>query len=128
MSTEQILQERAEYKYGFRTEIEAEVFAKGLSEEVIRKISAKKNEPEFMLEFRLKAYKKFLQMKPPHWSNTTFEEIDFQDISYYAEPKNKPKLASLDEVDPELLKTFEKLGIPLEEQKRVNKCCSRCCI
>ena len=120
MSTEEILKEREEYKYGFRTEVESEVFAKGLSEEVIRKISAKKQEPEFMLNFRLKAYKKFLEMRPPSWSNTKFPPIDFQDISYYAEPKNKAKLSSLDQVDPEILRTFEKLGIPLEEQKRLS--------
>lgn len=120
MSTEEILKEKQEYKYGFRTDIESEVFEKGLSEEIIRRISAKKEEPEFMLNFRLKAYKKFLEMKAPTWSNTNFPPIDFQDISYYAEPKSKPKLSSLDEVDPEILRTFEKLGIPLEEQKRLS--------
>ncbi len=119
MSTEQILLEKEEYKYGFSTDIESFVFEKGLSEEIVRRISEKKGEPAFMLEFRLKAYKKFLEMSPPKWSNTTFPPIDFQDISYYSEPKNKPKLASLDDVDPEILKTFEKLGIPLEEQKRL---------
>jgi Fe-S cluster assembly protein SufB len=120
MSTEQLLKEKQEYKYGFRTEIESEVFEKGLNEDVIRRISEKKGEPEFMLNFRLKAYEKFLKMKPPEWSNTNFPPIDFQDIAYYSEPKNKPKLASLDEVDPEILRTFEKLGIPLEEQKRLS--------
>ncbi len=120
MTTEEILKERVEYKYGFRTEIESLVFDKGLSEKVIQRISAIKEEPEFMLQFRLKAYKKFLEMKPPTWSNTTFPPIDFQNISYYAAPKNKPKLASLDQVDPEILRTFEKLGIPLEEQKRLS--------
>lgn len=119
MSTEEILKEKQEYKYGFRTDVESEVFEKGLSEDVIRRISEKKGEPEFMLEFRLKAYKRFLEMKPPTWSNTNFPPIDFQDISYYSEPKNKPKLSSLDEVDPEILRTFEKLGIPLDEQKRL---------
>lgn len=119
MSTEQLLKEREEYKYGFSTDIESEVFEKGLNEDVIRRISEKKGEPEFMLNFRLKAYKKFCEMKAPTWSNTTFPDIDFQDIAYYAEPKNKPKLSSLDEVDPEILRTFEKLGIPLEEQKRL---------
>lgn len=119
MSTEQILLEKEEYKYGFSTDIESFVFEKGLSEEIVRRISEKKQEPAFMLEFRLKAYKKFLEMDPPKWSNTTFPPIDFQDISYYSEPKNKPKLASLADVDPEILKTFEKLGIPLEEQKRL---------
>ncbi|MCH9811555.1 Fe-S cluster assembly protein SufB [bacterium] len=120
MSTEEILKEKQEYKYGFRTEVESEVFAKGLSEEVVRAISAKKGEPEFLLNFRLKAYKKFLEMKAPTWSNAKFPPIDFQDISYYAEPKSKPQLSSLDEVDPEILRTFEKLGIPLEEQKRLS--------
>ncbi len=120
MSTEEMLNERAEYKYGFRTEVESDVFPKGLSEEVIRKISEIKEEPKWLLQFRLKAYKKFLEMKPPRWSNTTFPEIDFQDISYYSAPKNKPSLASLDQVDPEILRTFEKLGIPLEEQKRLS--------
>ncbi len=119
MSTEQILLEKEEYKYGFSTDIESFVFEKGLSEEIVRRISEKKQEPSFMLEFRLKAYKKFLEMSPPKWSNTTFPPIDFQDISYYSEPKNKPKLASLEDVDPEILKTFEKLGISLEEQKRL---------
>jgi Fe-S cluster assembly protein SufB len=120
MSTEQILKDKQEYKYGFSTDVESEVFEKGLSEDVIRRISAKKDEPEFMLNFRLKAYKKFLTMTPPDWSNTKFPPLDFQDISYYSEPKNKPKIASLDEVDPEILRTFEKLGIPLEEQKRLS--------
>jgi Fe-S cluster assembly protein SufB len=119
MTTQEILREKESYKYGFHTDIESEVFEKGLSEEIIRKISSMKQEPEFMLEFRLKAYKKFLAMTPPSWSNTTFPPIDFQDISYYAAPKNKPKLAHLDQVDPEILRTFEKLGIPLEEQKRL---------
>jgi Fe-S cluster assembly protein SufB len=120
MSTEEMLNERAEYKYGFRTEVESDVFPKGLSEEVIRKISEIKEEPQWLLQFRLKAYKKFIEMKPPTWSNTAFPEIDFQDISYYSAPKNKPSLASLDQVDPEILRTFEKLGIPLEEQKRLS--------
>lgn len=119
MSTQEILEEKKEYKYGFRTEIESEVFEKGLNEDVIRRISKKKNEPQFLLDFRLKAFKKFLTMKAPTWSNTTFEPIDFQDIRYFAEPKSKPKLDSIDQVDKELLRTFDKLGIPLEEQKRL---------
>lgn len=107
-----------EYKYGFVTDIETETIGKGLSEETIRIISAKKNEPEWMLEFRLKAFRRWLEMKEPdYWANFKYPHIDFQDITYYAAPKQKAKKQSLDEVDPELLKTFEKLGIPLSEQK-----------
>lgn len=119
MATKELLQDRSEYKYGFRTPIASETFPKGLSEETIRAISAKKNEPEFLLNFRLKAYKKWLEMTPPTWAEANFEPIDFQDIRYYSEPKEKQTLDSLDQVDPELLKTFEKLGIPLDEQKRL---------
>lgn len=108
-----------QYPYGFVTPIEKESFPKGLSEETIRALSAKKNEPAFMLEFRLKAYKRWLEMKEPHWLHAKYPPIDYQDITYYSAPKKKPELASLDEVDPELLKTFEKLGIPLDEQKRL---------
>lgn len=106
-----------EYKYGFVTPIETETIPKGLSEETIRLISKKKDEPEWMLEFRLKAYRQWLKMKEPRWGNFEYPKIDFQDITYYAAPKQKPKRNSLDEVDPELLKTFEKLGIPLSEQR-----------
>lgn len=107
-----------EYKYGFVTDIETETIGKGLSEDTIRIISAKKNEPEWMLEFRLKAFRRWLEMKEPdYWANFKYPHIDFQDITYYAAPKQKAKKKSLDEVDPELLKTFEKLGIPLSEQK-----------
>ncbi|MFN8256871.1 MAG: Fe-S cluster assembly protein SufB [Bacteroidales bacterium] len=106
-----------EYEAGFFTDIETEVFPKGLNEDVIRALSAKKNEPDFMLEFRLNAYRKWTLMKEPKWAHLKYEEPDFQDISYYAAPKNMPKYNSLDEVDPELIKTFEKLGVPLEEQK-----------
>src|SRR5579863_2912101 len=102
-----------EYKYGFVTPIASEVFPKGLTEETIRAISAKKEEPPFLLEFRLKAFRKWQTMTEPHWLNAHYPPIDYQNISYYAEPKSKPRLESLDEVDPELLKTFEKLGIPL---------------
>ncbi|MDF2576865.1 MAG: FeS assembly protein SufB [Chlamydiales bacterium] len=120
MSTEAILAERSEYKYGFSTQIEKETLPKGLSKEIICQISAKKNEPSFVLDFRLKAYEEFLQMQEPHdWPNIEYPPINYQDICYYSAPKNKPKLNSLDEVDPELLATFEKLGIPLEEQKRL---------
>lgn len=106
-----------EYKYGFVTDIESERFPKGLNEDVVRAISEKKGEPAFLLDFRLRAFRKWQEMKEPNWANVKIDPIDFQDISYYSEPKKKPKLNSLDEVDPEILKTFEKLGIPLEEQK-----------
>lgn len=119
MSTEELLAERAEYKYGFVTPIESEVFPKGLTEETIRAISAKKGEPDFLLQFRLKAFRKWLTMKEPKWANVHYPDIDYQNISYYSEPKSKPQLERLDQVDPELLKTFEKLGIPLDEQKRL---------
>ena len=106
-----------EYKYGFTSDIEQELLPKGLSEDVIRFISARKNEPEWMLEWRLKAYQQWQTMKEPTWPNVDYPPVDFQDIIYWAAPKKKPELGSLDEVDPELLATFEKLGIPLEEQK-----------
>ncbi len=106
-----------DYKYGFVTDIESDQAPKGLSEDIVRLISSKKNEPEFMLEFRLKAYRHWLTMKEPTWANVDYPPIDLQDLIYYSAPKNIKKLASLDEVDPELLKTYEKLGIPLFEQK-----------
>ena len=108
-----------DYKYGFTTNVESDTFAKGLDEGVVRAISKKKGEPDFMLNFRLKAYEKWLTMKEPAWPNVQYPKIDFQNISYYSAPKPKKKLASLDEVDPEVLNTFEKLGIPLEEQKKL---------
>jgi len=104
------------YKHGFVTDIESDTAAKGLSEDTIRFISAKKNEPDWLLEFRLKAYRHWLTMTPPAWPNVNYPEIDFQNISYYSAPKSKKKLASMDEVDPELLKTFEKLGVPMNER------------
>lgn len=107
------------YKYGFSTNIEKEIIEKGLNEEVIRFISQKKNEPQFLLDFRLKAYNKWKQMKCPDWAQLKFPEIDYQDIIYYSAPKLKKKLNNLDEVDPELLATFDKLGISLTEQKRL---------
>jgi Fe-S cluster assembly protein SufB len=107
----------SEYKFGFETEIEMDYFPKGLNEDIVKRISAIKNEPEFMLEFRLKAFRKWLEMKHPHWAHLKIPDIDFQDIIYYAAPKEKPEFKSLDEVDPELIDTFNKLGIPLEEQK-----------
>ncbi len=105
------------YQHGFRTDIEADVVAKGLSEDVIRMISAKKDEPQWLLDFRLEAYRRWLTMTEPTWPNVHYPKIDFQNIAYYAAPKPKKKLASMDEVDPELLRTFEKLGVPLHEQK-----------
>lgn len=110
-----------EYKYGFVTEIETDSVAKGLNEDVIRLISAKKEEPEWMLEYRLKAFRYWQTLQEPSWAKVNYPPIDFQDISYYSAPKkksNSPK--SLEELDPELLKTFERLGIPLQEQKRIS--------
>lgn len=108
-----------EYKYGFVTDIETEIIPKGLSEDVVRLISSKKEEPGWMLEFRLKAFRHWQTMKMPKWAHLNIPEIDFQDIIYYAAPKQKKGPDSLSDVDPELLKTFDKLGIPLEEQKRL---------
>jgi Fe-S cluster assembly protein SufB len=119
----QILEEvtGGEYKYGFSSDIETETAAKGLSEDTVRFISAKKNEPEWMLQARLKAFRHWLTMEEPrHWAHVSYPPIDYQDIIYYAAPKKNKELKSLDEVDPELLKTFEKLGISLEEQKRLS--------
>jgi Fe-S cluster assembly protein SufB len=104
------------YKHGFVTDIESEVAPKGLNEDIIRLISGKKNEPEWLLEFRLKSFQAWLKMTEPTWQNAHHPKIDFQSISYYAAPKVKPKLKSIDEVDPELLRTFEKLGVPLHER------------
>jgi len=107
---------QSEYKYGFTTNVESETIPPGLSEDVIRVISQKKQEPEFLLNLRLKAYKKWLEMKEPTWAFVNYPAIDYQAISYFSSPK-KPSLESLDQVDPEVLKTYEKLGIPLHEQK-----------
>ncbi|MFA7326960.1 MAG: Fe-S cluster assembly protein SufB [Candidatus Kapaibacterium sp.] len=109
----------SDYKYGFTTDIEQEFAPKGLNEDIVRFISAKKEEPEFMLEWRLKAYRHWLTMKDPMWAKVDFPKIDYQDVYYYAAPKKKPQLDSLDEVDPELLDTFKKLGISIDEQKRL---------
>jgi Fe-S cluster assembly protein SufB len=110
-----------EYKYGFVTEIDADTVPRGLNEDIIRMISAKKNEPKFMLDWRLKAYRHWLTMEEPHWwPNIRYEPVNYQDIVYYSAPKPKKALNSLDEVDPELRRTFEKLGISLEEQKRLS--------
>ncbi len=108
-----------EYKYGFVTDIEAETVPRGLNEEIIRLISAKKNEPDWLLEWRLRAYRHWLTMEEPTWPNVHYPRINYQDIIYYAAPKPKKQLGSLEEVDPELLRTFEKLGISLDEQKRL---------
>ncbi len=123
MSAEQdILQELAgrDYEFGFETDIEMDIAPPGLNEEIIRFISAKKNEPEWLLEWRLKGFQLFQKLSMPTWQNFKLPEVDFQSVSYYAAPKNKVKYESLDEVDPELLRTFEKLGIPLEEQKMLS--------
>jgi Fe-S cluster assembly protein SufB len=109
-----------EYKYGFYSDIEMEQIPKGLDEGVIRLISKKKNEPDWLLEFRLKAFRHWKTMKMPSWANLIIPEINYQDIIYYSAPKKKPKLESLDNIDPELKKTFDKLGIPLEEQKHLS--------
>ncbi len=105
------------YKYGFVSDIEADVFPPGLDEGVVRALSAKKEEPEWMLEYRLKAYKHWLTLEEPEWANVDYEKPDFNDISYYSAPKMKPKIDSLDEVDPAILEVYAKLGIPLDEQK-----------
>src|SRR5438876_2635665 len=119
MSTAEILTNR-EYKYGWVTEIESEMIPRGLSEDTVRLISQKKSEPEWMLEFRLKAYRNWLNMQEPrHWPNIAFPEVNYQDIIYYSAPKQRAAKVSLDEVDPELLRTFDKLGIPLSEQKQL---------
>ena len=106
------------YKYGFVTDVESDVIPRGLSEDIIRLISQKKDEPDFMLEFRLKAYRQWLKMTEPTWPNVSYKPLNYQDIIYYSAPKQSEKLNSLDE-DPEILATFEKLGLPLSEQKRL---------
>lgn len=106
-----------EYKYGFVTDIEVDAVPKGLNEDIIRMISEKKNEPKFMLDWRLKAFRQWEKMTEPHWPNVEYPPVDYQDIVYYSAPKQKKKVESLDDVDPELLRTYEKLGIPLNEQK-----------
>lgn len=111
----------SDYKYGFVTDIEADQAPKGLNEDIIRWISAKKNEPAWMLEFRLKSYQRWLQMTEPNWADLRYGKIDFQDLRYYSAPKKKAdNTKKLDDLDPELLKTFERLGIPLQEQKRIS--------
>ena len=109
-----------DYKYGFVTDIEYDDFPKGLNEDIVREISRRKEEPEFMLEFRLKAFRQWLTMKEPEWPNVTYPKIDYQNIVYYSVPKQRDKLESLDQVDPKILETYEKLGIPLTEQKMLS--------
>ena len=108
-----------EYKYGFTTDIESDTIPKGLSEEVVRIISAKKNEPDWMLEYRLNAYNTWLEMEEPEWANVSYKKPNYQDISYFSAPKQKPVLNSLDDLDPEMKKTFDKLGISIDEQNRL---------
>lgn len=112
--------ESEEYKYGFTSNVATDVFPPGLNEDIIRQISAIKNEPEWLLDFRLKAYRHWITLKHPTWGHLKFDIPDFQNISYYAQPKDKAKYESLDEVDPEIIDTFNKLGIPLEEQKMLS--------
>ena len=107
------------YKYGFQTNIETESFPFGLMTDIVKLISEKKDEPNFMLDFRLKSYRKWQDMKMPEWANISVKPINYDGITYYSIPKQKKKLNSLDEVDPEILKTFEKLGISLDEQKKI---------
>ena len=111
---------KSEYKYGFVSEIETEAFPPGLSEDVVRRIAKTKAEPDFMLDWRIKAYRHWQTMKEPHWPNVHYPPINYQDYIYYAVPKPKKKLSSLDEVDPEVREMFEKLGISLDEQKRLS--------
>ena len=111
--------ETKEYEYGFYTDIESDTFPIGLNEDIVRAISARKGEPAWMTKWRLEAFEKFQQMEEPDWANVTYQKPDLQSIAYYSAPKAQIKYDSLDEVDPELLKTFEKLGISLEEQKKL---------
>ena len=109
----------SEYKYGFSTDVDTDIFPMGLDESVVRAISAKKHEPQWLLDFRLKAYHKWLTMEHPAWAHLQIPEIDFQKISYYAAPRKK-QAGDGQQIDPELVDTFNKLGIPLEEQKRLS--------
>ena len=116
------------YQYGFTSDIESDSFLPGLNEDVIKALSARKNEPKFMLEWRLKAYRHWLTMKEPNWAKLNITPIDYNAISYYSAPKSqKDRPKSLDEVDPELIKTYERLGIPLHEQKNASRCSNGCC-
>ena len=108
---------KEKYKFGFVTNIDQETIPPGLNEDVIHIISSKKNEPQWLLEWRLKAYRKWIKMQEPNWAKVNYPKINYNSISYYSAPKKKKELKSLDEVDPEILRTYEKLGIPIEEQK-----------
>ena len=110
------------YKYGWVTDVDADTIPQGLNEDIVRAISGKKQEPDFMLEWRLKAYRNWVKMTEPTWPNVTYPPIDYQAITYYSAPKSKQQLQSLDDVDPEVLKTFEKLGIPLQRAEAVVWC------
>ena len=112
--------ETKEYEYGFYTDIESETFAKGLNEETVIAISKRKNEPDWMLEWRINAFNAWKKMDEPDWANIKYKKPDYQDISYYSAPKKKEKYKSLDEVDPELIETFNKLGISIDEQKKLS--------
>ena len=112
--------ETKEYEYGFYTDIESETFAKGLNEEIVTAISKRKEEPSWMLEWRLNAFKAWKEMDEPNWANIKYKKPDYQNISYYSAPKKKEKYKSLDEVDPELIETFNKLGISIDEQKKLS--------
>ena len=114
---QQVNEMAGEYKYGFSTDVEMEMAPKGLSEDIVRFISARKEEPEWMLDWRLKAYRAWRKMKEPDWAKLDYQKIDYDDIYYYAAPKNQDKPKSLDEIDPEILRMYEKLGIPLREQE-----------
>ena len=117
-----------EYKYGFETQIETEDFPKGLSEDIIHLIADRRNDPDFVREFRIKAYRHWLTLKEPTWAHVTYPPVDFQDLRYYSAPKKKTEAdpsKSLNDIDPELLETFNKLGISLSEQKRLSGKCSR---
>lgn len=118
-TTEQLLNQRVSYPYGFTTDVAIEAFPLGISEEIVREISHRKAEPEFLLRFRLKAYERWCQMQEPRWSSVHYPPIDYQSIRYYSVPASKPTLASLDELDPKIKETFDRLGIPLDEQKRL---------
>ena len=121
ISEEELLENvtSSEYKYGFTTNIDSDTIPKGISEEVVKTISAKKNEPKWMLDYRLNAYKVWREMEEPDWANVSYKKPNYQDVSYYSAPKQKPVLNSLDELDPEMKKTFDKLGISIDEQKRL---------
>jgi len=119
MDDEDVMLEKltgSDYKYGFTSEFETDSIAKGLNEDVVRFISKKKNEPDFMLEYRLKAYRHWLIMKEPIWANVHYPKINYQDIIYYSAPKKAKTLNSIEELDPDIKKAYDKLGIPLEEQ------------